>query len=284
MVEAAEVSAEVSAEVVTEARRMGWVPAEEFKGDKTKWVDADAYVENGRKILPIVKRENEALRADLTALRTQVERQNQTIAANQDAMAALEEFHSAETKRKVKEVREKLLSDLKAAKDADDTEAEVRITDALTQNAQALKEAGEPAKKKETQPPADHTKEPGFVAWVSENPWFGTDETRTELALFTATRLRQKGVTSVGRPFFDKVSEEMEKLVPGKAAPAEDKVNGGGRPSNARGGGKTFSDLPADAKAACDKYETRLVGEGRKFANQTDYRKYYVAKYFEGDE
>lgn len=279
-------AAEISAEVVTEARRMGWVPENEFKGDKTKWVDADAYVENGRKILPIVKRENEALRGDLTTLRTQVANLTQTIAANQDAMAALEEFHSAETKRKVKEVREKLLSDLKAAKDADDTEAEVRITDQLTQNAQALKEAGEPApkKKEETAQPRDHTKEPGFVAWVSENPWFGKDETRTELALFAATRLRQKGVTSVGRPFFDQVSEEMEKLAPGKAAPVEDKVNGGGRPSNARGGSKTFSDLPADAKAAADKYEARLVGEGRRFANQADYRKYYVAKYFEGDE
>ncbi len=38
-----------------EARRLGWVDKEEFKGDPDKWRPADEFLDRGRRILPIVQ-------------------------------------------------------------------------------------------------------------------------------------------------------------------------------------------------------------------------------------
>src|SRR3990167_11082395 len=40
--------------VETEARSMGWVPKEEFRGPESQWRDAEEFVERGHNVLPIV--------------------------------------------------------------------------------------------------------------------------------------------------------------------------------------------------------------------------------------
>lgn len=50
-----------------EAREMGWVPKDEFKGDPEKWRPADEFVRRGEEILPIVRQQNRKLQDQLEA-------------------------------------------------------------------------------------------------------------------------------------------------------------------------------------------------------------------------
>lgn len=279
----AEAEATIAPEIVEEARSMNWVEKDKFRGDPAKWVDADIWVKNARVVLPIVKKENEDLRGRLTNANTEIAKLNTLITSAQESIAAMQELHTEETKRKVEQARKTLLAELKTAKADGDVDAEVRITDQLTEIRQAV------VAEKKPDPvvtgPKDYTKEPDFVSWVAENPWFGTDEARTDLAQMAAARLRRRGETKVGKAFFDMIPGEMEKLKADlgggeSSRPAGDKVEGAGR-STARNGSKSFSDLPADAKAAAAKFESKLVGEGRAYKTQAEYHKYYAAKYFE---
>src|SRR3990167_10980336 len=37
------------------AKRMGWVPEDQFRGEKSRWVDAKTFVEKGENELPILR-------------------------------------------------------------------------------------------------------------------------------------------------------------------------------------------------------------------------------------
>ena len=52
---------QAAAPVEQEARTLGWVPAEEFKGDPNRWVDAETFVERGHTVMPILRKNNERL-------------------------------------------------------------------------------------------------------------------------------------------------------------------------------------------------------------------------------
>ena len=40
--------------VEQEARTLGWVPQEDFRGDKSRWVDAETFVQRGHEIMDLL--------------------------------------------------------------------------------------------------------------------------------------------------------------------------------------------------------------------------------------
>lgn len=58
----------------SEAKEMGWVPLDQFKGDPDKWRPADEFVRRGEDILPIVRSQNAKLHNDIKELRETNER------------------------------------------------------------------------------------------------------------------------------------------------------------------------------------------------------------------
>ena len=58
-------------------------------------------------------------------------------------------------------------------------------------------------------PQVDNSKNPEFLAWQSENQWFGKDKAKTEFALLYAKQLRQDRPDLLGRPFFDAVTVKV---------------------------------------------------------------------------
>src|SRR5690349_19252632 len=94
------VETETARDFDKEAREMGWVPEAEFKGPKEKWKPAQNFVEDGEKILPIVrsqlKREREArerLEADYAKRFDRLEKVNKT------TFEAAQRSHEAEISR-----------------------------------------------------------------------------------------------------------------------------------------------------------------------------------------
>jgi hypothetical protein len=55
----------------------------------------------------------------------------------------------------------------------------------------------------------DHSKNPEFNSWKSDNPWFGVDYAKTQLAMRYAKQLQRERPDLVGRPFLDAVSGKV---------------------------------------------------------------------------
>lgn len=274
------------APIEQEARSMGWVPKEEFRGDEARWVDAETFVEKGRTMVPLLRHTNRELEQKLATTSGEVARLKGLVEASQEAITALKEYHDEDTKRQVQKAKTALMAELTQAKADGNTALEVQLTDELLElnlASRAAAEAGKAAPPKQEvkpQPAAD----PDFVAFTSDNPWFGADVRKTNRALGIAQMLRADPTNDAlsGRQFYAKVLKEMDMMDPGSHQQVS-KVAGSNTSGGSRSGGKGFSDLPPDAKEACAKQAKRLVGTGRAFATNEAWQAHYAEQYFKGE-
>jgi hypothetical protein len=263
--------------VEDQAKQLGWTPQDQFRGDPEKWVDAETFVEKGKHIMPILQKNNERLQSELAALRQQQERQQQALATAQTALEDLQEKQTAQTQKAVDEARKELKAQIRIASENGDHEALAELTDQLT-----LMPTKAEAKAPEQRAPEQIPLPPDFVAWQNDNKWFGQDVRKTALANAVGAELRQNGSTLIGRPFWDAVSAEVDKVFnprPDPDRPGDDKV-GGARNGAGGAGGKGYSDLPADAKSACDADIRVKVGEGKRYKTAAEWRAKYAELYF----
>lgn len=278
-VEAPVVESQQPIEVQREAEKMGWIPPTRFKGDPSRFVDADIYIKRGEEVLPIVKEQNKRLHTELDSLKRESQATAHALKAAQDAIAQMEERHTVATQKAVDDARRQVKAQLAAASEAGDYEGVAELTEQLTKMAvtePTAAKAPAPAPEPQFTPPAD------LVEWNAENPWFGTNKRKTALALAVAQELREQGETSSGRTFYDKVLAEVDKEL-GVQQPRGDKVEGarGSDGGNASGGrGKTYAALPSDARAACDADAKRFVGADKKYKTINDWRARYAEIYF----
>lgn len=285
---------EIAPEVIREATEMGWIPKEQFRGDEGKWVDAETFVKRGREFIPFLQADRRKLQQQVTTLTAQVQQTNTLLQASQESIEELKSFNSEVSRDRAKTKQTELLAGIRAAREANDVDTEVELTNQLADQKAALKEAEKtktvvpPVQKGNGKPP-DYTQDPSWQAWAKENSWFGTDTRRTSIAVAIANELRadpaHQGLQ--GRDFLDKVSTEVDKTLGGTARrEAADRVEGGvrgtgGAGGGGGGGGKGYAELPPDAKEACEKQAKRLVGQGRAFKDIASWRTHYAAKYFE---
>lgn len=283
-VETPVVESAAAPEVQAKAEKMGWIPPSRFKGEPERFIDADAYIERGETVLPIVKEQNKRLQAELASVREQAAATAEALKAAQDAIEQIEERHTVATQKAVEQARAQVKAQLAAASEAGDHEGVAELTDQLTQLNAAEKEA--PAKERTpAAAPQKFVPPPELKAWNDENPWFGTDRRKTALALGIAQELREGGESSTGKRFFDLVKAEMDATLGGDKEPPTSKVEGArnGSESDTRTTGKKgFASLPADAKAACDADGRQFVGPGKRYKTQAEWRARYAEIYFEG--
>lgn len=265
-----------------EARTLGWVPAEEFKGDPNRWVDADTFVERGHTVMPILRKNNERLETLVKQQSEELNKMKNLFNASQESITELQKVHAEATKAAVEKARREVMSELKQAKLDGDVEREIALTEELGELKARQTQAAQPPAP--AAPAPQQEIHPDFQAWMDENKWFGTDQRKTLKAMGIAQILRSdpENESLNGREFFDRVLQEME----GRTPPRADKV-GGARPSGTGGGGgasggKSFADMPTEAKDACDRQSKKVVGEGRAFKDMTTWRSYYANLYFQG--
>lgn len=261
--------------VEKEASELGWVPREQFKGNPDRWIPAEEFLERGRHILPIVNENNERLRKELTSTKTEMARMAELLKASQESIEALNEHHQAEVKRRVEQTRMELMEQIKEARQEGDIEQEIELNAKLAD----LRNPPKSTVKDPPEAPAKPVIPEVFTQWQAENKWFGTDTRRTRLAMTISAELRDKQDQRVGREFLDAVTAEVDDIL----GPARDssKVEGsrGGERGNT-GSGKSFQDLPTEAKEACDGFAGRLVGPGRAYKTLADWRAKYASDYF----
>lgn len=283
------------AEIETRARSMGWSPKENWRGDQSNWIDAPEFVRRGEQVMPILRANLRNSESQIAALMKQNAETTAQLKAATESIQVLTNLSTEQTRKAAKERRKELLIQQATARSEGNVELEVdlgeQISDLTTEikTAEVQAKAAPAAKKTETPPPAvdDPTKDPEYVAWTKDNPWFGTDRKRTALATAVGEEIRSDPANAglTGRAFFDMVTREVNKIfTPARATSS--KVEGGG--GVASGGsqvrdaatGKSYADLPQEAKDACERQAKWVVGEGRAFKDLTAWRKHYITTYF----
>lgn len=218
------------------ALRMGWTPKGQFKGDPEKWVDAEAFIKRGEEFLPFLKANNKALE-------TALEKSNREMAAMKRTMDQFKEFHSKTEARAYERAMKDLQSQQEQAVAAGDVDGVREITKEIV----ALNKDVAP-KPKDDGPTVD------LDAWKAENTWFETDRAMRGAAIEIAEELTEKGV--LGEDQLKEVSKRIKAEFPHKFDNPRRRepgaVESGG--SARRPAGKTYADLPADAKAMCDDF------------------------------
>lgn len=272
-------------EDVAEARKLGWVPKEEFRGTAGKeYVDAKTFLDKGRAILPHVQRHNDILKEELAATRRLAEETAEALKGANAAIDALQESHDADVKAQVEAAKEELTAQLAAANEAGDHRGAADITRKMVElnKAEDSADAGGKAKPTEKTPPNQVTMHPEVRAWIDSNQEFLADPDHTALMNSITLRMRSKGDTRVGKAFMDDARQQVETRLNGGQRRQDDGRVEGGNGGGARNDtdGKTFADLPADVKATCDRLGAKVIGPGRAHKDQASWRKSYVSQYF----
>lgn len=218
-----------------QARRMGWSPKEEFRGAPEKWTDAETFVKNGMESLPILRERNRTLQRSVEDLTKSVgEFKKMSDTAYERAYSKAKKELEAEVKR--------------AAKAGDEQGAAAASTELADLEADKAKR--EAVKDQD---------DPVFNNWAAENAWYNDPDLKVE-AEGEAFKLRKRGEKSEGVAFLDKVKEKIKERFPEKFANPRRQGNGSveraspGGDETASRGKKGWDSLPADAKAAGERY------------------------------
>lgn len=243
-------------ETEDKARKMGWVPKDEFRGDPEKWRPADEFVERGENMVPL--------------LRSQVKRQDKEIAELKQTMQQFAEYHTKTEQRAYERALAELKAERAKAIAAGDGAAFARVDDEIEDLRKDM-ESKQPAKK----PQADQIPEQEFNEWLSRNQW-ANDRALQVVGKGIGEALVAEGETARGVELLELVTKEVKKRYPEKfenpRRQAASFVEGAG--AAPRKGGKTYADLPAEAKKACDDFTKQKLLT----------REQYVKSYFQDQE
>lgn len=267
-----------------EALQNGWKPQEQWDGDPERWVDAETFVRRGEEILPIVRAENKKLKEQLAQTAQMVQSLQQKVNGGDETIKALQEAHEDTLKRALTQQRLELTQQLKQAQEEGDAAAVVQLEDQLEEVKAQQKELKDG--KKAPAEPQQVPEDPLFTQFKSDNDWFGVDRRKTNFALAVGQELAAQGL--MGKAFYDKIKEEVAATFgPREEPPTSSKVEpGGATPSGdgkgSSGKGRSYGDLPAEAKEACDRFGKRLVGEGKAYKDIAAWRAEYARQFFSG--
>lgn len=279
-------------DVEQEARSLGWVPQEEFRGNAAHWVSAEEFVERGRAVMPILKKNNQRLQAQVLTSTQKIGTLEAQLAETRKAMERLEAHYTDANKRAVEVAKTQLRAELRDAVENRDTDRELEIRDQLDD----LK-VREKALDAEPVKPAPKTPEPGspedkiapeFREWNAENPWFNKDVKKTKLISRIAEDLRDEDTELRGREFLDEClnryieqygdPNETEPVTPPPKRKV-DKVEGSSNQRRSSQTRSTFASLPAEAKQACHADAELFVGPGKRYATLKDWEAKYTEIY-----
>jgi hypothetical protein len=246
-------------QVEARARAMGWTPKDEFKGDPAKWREAGEFVERGEREIPLLRAQNKRLEARIGELST-------TVKEFADHLSKTEQRAYDRAITDLKQQRKEAIA-------AGDGDAFDKVDDEIKKiEREVATKAAKHADKKD-----DGGADPVYAEWESRNTWLK----ESEFAEFAAQKLRAGGEKASGAEFLDLVAEKVKKQFPAKFTnPRRETAQAveGAAPASRRGG-KTYADMPAEARAACERMAKNGFAGNVEAAKQ--FKEQYVKQYFE---
>lgn len=235
-----------------DARLMGWVPKDEFRGNPDEWMDAEAFVRRGREITPILRKNNERLLNKVRELETK-------LMEDRNTFGEFRKYHETTLENQ----RASALAQLKAARKEAIANSD---GDAFEQIEEHIKQV-EAFKGPEVKPAAKPVEHPPEVkAWFDKNSWYQEDIVLQDVANEVAERLARGRPDLQGVEFLETVKTIVTERMPQKFKnPARNgPAQVEGASPRAPKGGKSYNDLPAEAKAMCDLFVRDIPGFTRE--------------------
>lgn len=228
-------------ETEEKARRMGWKPQDEYKGDPGRWTDAETFVKVGEERIPVMKENYRRLEEGYKNLEQKVKAQ--------------EDYQ----KHMAKVQYERAIKDLKEQK-------KTAVEDADTEKYEQLEKQEEQIQK-EYSPKQTENKTPDIPpevsSWMQKNTWYQNPSLAAKAAEIESKILQEEAFKVSDDPFYRPISlsdrlEEVAKRVkaefgrkePQRKLPAVE----GARGESTHKAAKTYNDLPPEAKEACNAY------------------------------
>lgn len=253
---AVEESKQDNSKVEKEARQFGWVPKEEFRGNEDSWVDADVFVQRGKEINPILRKNNERLLRELEAQKQQMQELKATTEEFKKFQKEAFERKASEMESEIRTLREQKKTAIREG----DGDLAVEIEDRIDYlKEQKAEEASRQKTVEITQTTTPQSLPPEVQEWVDNNSWYTSDTKLRNAADSVAASLAQEQPWLKGAAFFKALDAELEATFSpeklGKRvkprSPVESSTTTTSRTTSKKNG---YDNLPADAKAACDKF------------------------------
>ena len=232
------------------ASRMGWADEDRFRGDPNKWVPAKEFLRRGEELMPI--------------LRERLHKQDDEIKDLRSELRGVVRQHE-------RQVREEMESKFEQRKREAVESADTDAYDEVSKEERAWREKQAPAATEEPQQLNDV-----FEGWRSENERFDKDPdiAATLDGMVVAITTRDPKLRGT-REALDQATDRVKRAYPEKFENPNRRrpggVEGARGPAAARGGKKTYADLPAAAKAKCNEYLEK---------NWVSSKEEYVTEYF----
>lgn len=253
-----------------EARRQGWRPQEEFRGNEADWVDAHTYIQRGREIRMHSKAENERLTRELAAARADAAEMKGTI-------EEIRAYHADMEERAINTAIDRLKKEKRTALAAGDAVTAADIDEDIQELKDAPRMGTKLGKKDETVAPTPTpTEPPEITQWkIDSAAWYNEDPENEDLVAYAngmAQRVGMRKDLSLQEKA-DEVTRRTKAAFPDRF---EKKPRAGLTPGGGEGGGSgrktnnSVASLPEDAKQAGQRY----VKQGL-YKTMEDYAKEY---------
>jgi hypothetical protein len=239
------------------ARRLGWVPKEEFKGDPDKHRSAEEFLQRGETILPILQRDNKKLHDTVGRLEKKLEETTETL-------KTFSEFASKAEERAYKKAR----TELEAKLDGAIATADVDQARQIRKEIADLEVDPPKPPKRDPKPIGEPDKpavDPEVQSWLNDNSWFDKSASLRAYAVEEFGELEKR---YPGKSKTELLAETKQRTVdrfPEKFGvnPRREGAAAVASPSGVttrKPAGKTYDDLPVEAKRACDKFVRTIHG------------------------
>lgn len=219
-----------TSDAVKFATLQGWTDKEAFKGNPDNWKTAEQFIEDGNKHAVILRERNQKLAAQVSEM--------------QSTMTQLVDDQQKQKDKAVK----RAIKELRVQKVEAINESDGEKVTAIDEQIDQLKEDAKPA----PNPTND------FDRWITDNAWYNTDPMLKAEANMYAKAYVDAGSFKTDAEVFDAVTRRIKREFPdqfenpNKKEPSSVAPGSHSKPSGAAG--KKYSDLPAEAKAACDRF------------------------------
>lgn len=241
-------------ETEARARRLGWVPKEDFKGDPDKHRSAEEFLERGETMMPLLKRDNDRLHEKFGVVERELKETRET----------LKQFSEFATKAEERAYK-KAKAELEAKRDGAIATADVNAARQAQREIDQLEAPVAPKVVTEA-PPLD----PVIQTWISENDWFNKS---ASLRAYSTEVFGDLERTYPGKSKSELLAETKQKTM--ERFPDKFGINTrrdeagavtapGGVVQPRKKAGKTYEDLPPEAKKACDKFVRQIPNYSRE--------------------
>lgn len=249
-----------ASDIEQRARDMGHVPLEDFRGDPDKWVDATEFVRRGETQMPILRERLGKTQDDLKKIRGELQQSNAT-------MKEFAKYHEGVEQRAYDKARDKIKAERADAVAAGDSAAFTAADNELE-----TLDANKPKPVVVTETSPDQA--PVFLSWKEDNAWYDEDPELHAAAEAFAELMHHSSPNIKGKEFFEAVTAKVKATYPQKFENSRRKdsasVEGAGGGSK-RSNGKAYGDLPAEAKAACDKFVKQGLMTQKAYLSEYDW-------------